>query len=101
MTLDVRGSSNEGARRTKELYRRLGTVEVEDILEVVRYLKRALPFVQRHNVALKGASYGGYITAMAVAIDDDKFPAFRCAIAVAPVTSWLNYGWFVEFCTYR
>lgn len=86
--IDGRGSGNRGEKILHEIYRRLGTVEVEDQVSVTRYMKSALRFIDERRVAIWGWSYGGYASAMALASDDD---AFSCGISVAPVTSWLYY----------
>ncbi|XP_023219144.1 dipeptidyl peptidase 4-like [Centruroides sculpturatus] len=86
--IDGRGSGNRGEKILHEIYRRLGTVEVEDQVSVTRYMKSALPFIDEKRVAIWGWAYGGYASAMALASDDG---AFSCGISVAPITSWLYY----------
>ncbi|XP_040078194.1 inactive dipeptidyl peptidase 10 isoform X3 [Ixodes scapularis] len=103
--VDGRGSGFQGDRRLHQVYRRLGTVEVEDQLRVTRYLKNELPFISAEHTAIWGWSYGGYVAAMALANggsgapgngtphggEDSLLPVFQCGISVAPVTSWLFY----------
>lgn len=106
--VDGRGSGLQGDRRLHQVYRRLGTVEVEDQLRVARYLKNELPFISAEHTAIWGWSYGGYVAAMALANGGPGFsgnvtphsgagdegvapPVFQCGISVAPVTSWLYY----------
>ncbi|OQR66509.1 inactive dipeptidyl peptidase 10-like [Tropilaelaps mercedesae] len=90
-TIDVRGSSRQGETRMHEVYKRLGTIEVADQLAVVRYLKSELHFIQEDHVALQGWSYGGYVTALALAQDSESDPVFCCGISIAPVSQWLYY----------
>lgn len=86
--IDGRGSGNRGDRILHELYRRLGTIEVFDQIAVTGYLKNELHFIDGSKIAIFGWSYGGYVTAMALATDDK---VFSCGISVAPVTNWLYY----------
>ena len=39
-----------------------------------------------------GWSYGGYVTTMALEIDESNL--LKCGAAVAPVTNWLMYGMY-------
>ncbi|XP_055942974.1 inactive dipeptidyl peptidase 10-like isoform X1 [Argiope bruennichi] len=86
--IDGRGSGNQGDKRLHEIYRKLGSTEIEDQLNVASYLKNEIPFIDRYRTAIWGWSYGGYSTIMALATDSQ---VFNCGIAVAPVTSWLYY----------
>lgn len=88
--IDGRGSGFQGDRFMFEVYRRLGTVEIDDQLHVIRYLTQFYPFIDRKRVAIWGWSYGGYASAMAIAKDD--LNTIKCAVSVAPVTNWLYYG---------
>lgn len=91
--IDGRGSSGQGYRLQHEVYRRLGTVEVSDQLEVTEYLRDHLHFVDKRRVGIWGWSYGGYAAAMALA---NPMALFQCGVSVAPVVSWRLYGEF--FC---
>uniref|UniRef100_T1JEK3 Venom dipeptidyl peptidase 4 n=1 Tax=Strigamia maritima TaxID=126957 RepID=T1JEK3_STRMM len=86
--IDGRGSGFQGTRVLFELYRKLGTVEVQDQITVTDFLKTHLHFVDPDRTAIWGASYGGYVTALVMANDKQ---VFNCGISVAPVTSWEYY----------
>ncbi|GBL98627.1 Venom dipeptidyl peptidase 4 [Araneus ventricosus] len=86
--IDGRGSGSQGDKMMHEVYYRLGSVEVEDQIEVTRYLKENLAFIHPSHIAIWGWFYGGYVAALALAHDKT---VFKCAISVAPVTSWLYY----------
>ncbi|XP_023224997.1 dipeptidyl peptidase 4-like isoform X1 [Centruroides sculpturatus] len=86
--IDGRGSGFQGDKMEHELFRRFGTVEVEDQIEITRYLRDNLPFINPSHIAIWGWSYGGYVAATALA---DENTVFKCAISVAPVTSWQYY----------
>lgn len=87
--IDGRGSSGQGYRLLYEVYRRLGTVEVSDQLEVTEYLRDNLHFIDKRRVGIWGWSYGGYTSTMALA---SQLALFQCGISIAPVVSWKLYG---------
>uniref|UniRef100_A0A1B6JJK3 Peptidase S9 prolyl oligopeptidase catalytic domain-containing protein n=2 Tax=Homalodisca TaxID=139475 RepID=A0A1B6JJK3_9HEMI len=66
----------------------MGTVELDDQVEVLSWLAERLSFLDMDRVAIHGWSYGGYISLMALAT---KPHIFKVAIAGAPVTSWNLY----------
>jgi len=85
--IDNRGTPDRGKAFEDQLHRRLGTVEVEDQLKGVEWLK-AQPFVDPKRIATYGWSYGGYMSLKLL----EKAPgAFAAAIAGAPVTKWELY----------
>jgi dipeptidyl-peptidase-4 len=85
--LDNRGSPNRGVDFEKQIYRAMGSVEVQDQKAGGEYLK-TLPFVDPNKIALYGWSYGGYMTLKQLEAD----PGFYAAgIAGAPVTKWELY----------
>ncbi|XP_076368716.1 A-type potassium channel modulatory protein DPP6-like isoform X2 [Tachypleus tridentatus] len=86
--IDGRGSGNRGENILHELYKNLGSVEIQDQINVARYLRNDLPFIDVEKIAIWGWSYGGYATAMALATDTG---VFKCGISVAPVTNWRYY----------
>lgn len=87
--IDGRGSSGQGYRLLHEVFRRLGTVEVSDQLEVTEYLRDSLHFIDKRRVGVWGWSYGGYASAIALA---NQLSLFQCGISVAPVVNWKLYG---------
>ncbi|UYV83622.1 hypothetical protein LAZ67_23001726 [Cordylochernes scorpioides] len=87
---DGRGSGGQGDKLRHEVYRRLGTVEVADQIEVAKYLKSNLPFIGPAHVAIWGWGYGGFVTLSALAAQSEQ--VFRCGAAVAPVSSWAHYS---------
>lgn len=87
--VDVRGSRNYGDRTLQETWHKLGSIEVDDYVKVMSYLKNDLSFVDPKRTAIWGTSYGGYVASLAVAHERNSF---NCAIAVAPITNWLFVG---------
>ena len=86
-SLDNRGSARRGKAFEEPLYRSMGSIEVQDQLLGVDYL-RSLPFVDGDRIGVFGWSYGGYMTLMSVLQAAD---AYALGVAVAPVTDWRLY----------
>lgn len=89
--VDVRGSSHQGVRYMHSLYRNIGHLEVDDLIDVVWYLRTNLTYIDPTRVAVWGWSYGGYFSLMSLIREFDN-RLFACAIAVAPVSNWMYYG---------
>lgn len=69
------------------LHLRMGGIELEDQVAGVRWaIAKGLAIEGR--VGMIGWSYGGYMSAMALARHPD---VFCCGVAGAPVTSWDGY----------
>jgi len=88
--VDNRGSPNRGVGFEKQIYRAMGSVEVQDQKAGAEFLKR-LPFVDPNKIALYGWSYGGYMTLKQLEVDPHLYAA---GIAGAPVTKWELYDTF-------
>ncbi|KFG88743.1 Peptidase S9 precursor [Sphingobium herbicidovorans NBRC 16415] len=85
--VDNRGTPDRGKAFEDHLYRAMGTVEVDDQLQGVEWLK-AQAFVDPQRIATYGWSYGGYMSVKML----EKAPGvFSAAIAGAPVTRWELY----------
>jgi dipeptidyl-peptidase-4 len=86
-TMDGRGSSNRGLKFEQATFRKLGTVEMEDQLRGVEFLK-SLPFVDASRMGIHGWSYGGFMTTSLML----KNPGvFKAAVAGGPVMDWSMY----------
>ncbi|MEE4311612.1 MAG: S9 family peptidase [candidate division KSB1 bacterium] len=85
--LDNRGTGYQGRAYRELAYRRLGQLEVEDMVNGVTYLSR-MPWVDTDRIGIWGWSYGGYTTIMCMLNAADYF---KVGMAVAPVTDWRNY----------
>lgn len=86
-SLDNRGTPRRGAAFGGALYGRQGTVEVDDQLRGVEWLK-SQPFVDPARIGVYGWSNGGYMTLMLLAKHSQ---AYTCGVAGAPVTDWALY----------
>lgn len=85
--IDNRGSNNRGKAFEDQIYRAMGTVEVQDQLAGANYLK-SLPFVDASKVATYGWSYGGYMSLKMLEANPGVYAA---AVAGAPVSDWSLY----------
>ncbi len=84
---DNRGSARRGLAFEGAIKRRMGTVEVDDQVDGVRWLA-ARGLADPRRVGVTGWSYGGFMTLMCLA----KAPGtFRVGVAGAPVTAWDGY----------
>jgi dipeptidyl-peptidase-4 len=86
-SLDNRGTPRRGQEFLAALFRKQGTVEVEDQLNGVAWL-RAQPWVDARRIGVHGWSNGGYMTLMLLARSRG---AYACGVSGAPVTDWALY----------
>ena len=86
-SIDNRGSEARGKAFEDPLYKKMGSVELADQIEGVKFL-RTLPYVDETRIGVYGHSYGGYMTLMAMFKAGDYFQA---GVAGAPVTDWGLY----------
>jgi dipeptidyl-peptidase-4 len=86
-TMDGRGSGNRGLKFEQATFRQLGTVEMNDQLKGVNYLK-SLSFVDADRMGVHGWSFGGFMTTSLML----RHPGiFKCAVAGGPVIDWSMY----------
>ncbi|VAX40114.1 Dipeptidyl peptidase IV, partial [hydrothermal vent metagenome] len=83
---DPYSASGKGARSAWTAYKRLGVPEMEDINDLMEWLK-AQPFVDPDRIGMSGFSYGGFITAYAMTHSTH----FARGIAGGSVTDWRDY----------
>jgi dipeptidyl-peptidase-4 len=86
-SLDNRGTGFRGVAFETALHRKMGTVEVQDQVRGVEFL-RTLPYVDPARIGIFGWSYGGYMALMCAMQAPGHFAA---AVAGAPVTGWELY----------
>ncbi|ESO99209.1 hypothetical protein LOTGIDRAFT_226274 [Lottia gigantea] len=84
---DGRGSGGRGQKFLHQIYRRFGTVEVDDAIAAGKHFSK-LHYVDDKKVAIWGWSFGGFVAASALGKQTDTF---QCGISVAPVTDWIYY----------
>jgi dipeptidyl-peptidase 4 len=82
-----RGSSGYGSAFKKVVYEKLGQYESLDFAETARYMA-SLPYIDGARMAIRGHSYGGYMSSYTML----TYPGvFRVALVGAPVTDWRLY----------
>ncbi len=86
-TLDNRGTDNRGLKFEQVIHRHVGTVEVQDQMQGVRYLK-SLPYVDSTRIGVHGWSYGGFMT---ISMLTRQPGVFKAGVAGGPVTDWHYY----------
>jgi dipeptidyl aminopeptidase/acylaminoacyl peptidase len=86
--VDGRGTGFRGDNFKYAVYKNLGYFETIDQIRAGRYLQD-MKFVDSSNLAIYGASYGGY---MAGRVGSSGSGVFSAAISQSPVTSWYYYG---------
>ncbi|KAG0639682.1 dipeptidyl peptidase IV N-terminal region-domain-containing protein [Tuber brumale] len=88
VTVDNRGTGNKGRKFRSLVTGRLGKLEAEDQVWAAReYAKR--DYVDGKEIAIWGASYGGYLTGKVLELDSG---AFSSGVMSAPVTDWRFYN---------
>ncbi|KAM4626104.1 prolyl endopeptidase FAP-like [Discoglossus pictus] len=87
-SLDGRGTAYQGDKFMHAIYKKLGTLEVEDQIFAVRKFIE-MGFIDEKRIAIWGWSYGGYVTSMALGLGTGLL---KCGMAVAPVSNWEYYA---------
>jgi len=86
LTPDFRGSTGYGAEFRNMNLSDLGGGDLEDIVAGARWLAKQRK-VDKSKIAIFGASYGGYLTLMALTKRPEVFAA---GVALVPITDWLE-----------
>jgi len=85
--LDNRGMARRGVKFEAPLYKQMGSVELDDQLVGVDYLK-SLDYVDADRIGIFGWSYGGYMALRALTQAPDEF---AIGVSVAPVSDFRLY----------
>ena len=86
-TMDGRGSSNRGMKFEQAVFRNLGTVEMQDQMKGVEYLK-SLSYVDSDKMGIHGWSFGGFMTTSFMLRNPG---VFKVGVAGGPVIDWKMY----------
>ncbi len=86
-TLDNRGSGNRGLAWEQNTFRKLGTVEMEDQLQGIEYLKNK-SYVDQDRMGIHGWSFGGFMTMSMMSRNPG---VFKAGVAGGPVIDWSYY----------
>ena len=85
---DNRGSARRGVTFETALSRKMGSVEVRDQEDGVKFVAASWPEVDTNRVGITGGSYGGYMTLRSLLLAPD---VFKAGVSIAPVTDWDGY----------
>src|SRR5205823_8222302 len=86
--IDNRGTPNRGRDWERALYKKFGSVPLEDQVAALQALGKKFPEMDLQRVGIYGWLFGGYLSALAVLKRPD---VFKAAVAGAPVTDWEDY----------
>lgn len=86
-TLDNHGSGGRGQAWEQKTFRQLGTVEMEDQMQGVKYLK-SKSYVDTNRLGIHGWSFGGFMT---ISMMTRHPGVFKVAVAGGPVIDWSYY----------
>lgn len=86
-SVNNRGSGGYGSEFEKVVYKNLGIHESEDFVATANFLGEK-PWVDAANMAIRGHSYGGYMSSFTSVY---RPGIFKAAIVGAPVTDWRLY----------
>ncbi len=89
LLVDNRSSGGRGLVDTWPIRHRVGEIETEDLLAAAAWLQ-SQDWVDPNRLAVRGWSFGGYMTLMAMTHSD----AFAAGIAGGSVTDWREYDSF-------
>lgn len=86
-SVDHRASGKFGKKGLDYMHRSLGKWEMHDYIETVKWL-RTKSFIDPNRMGIRGGSYGGYMTALALTYGADYFTH---GVSSAPVIDWRLY----------
>jgi dipeptidyl-peptidase-4 len=84
--VDNRSASNKGIRSAWPIHKKLGQLELQDMLDGIEWL-RSQGWADMDRIALEGWSYGGYMTSYAMT----HSTAWKVGFVGAPVTDYRLY----------
>ncbi|RYC68175.1 S9 family peptidase [Spirosoma sp. 209] len=87
VSVNNRGSGGYGRDFEKIVYEKLGKYESQDFVETARYMA-TLPYVDGTRLAIRGHSYGGFMSSYTMLTHPG---VFKVALVGAPVTDWRLY----------
>lgn len=87
VNVNNRGSGGYGSAFEKIVYKQLGKWEAHDFAETAKFMSEK-PWVDGDNMAIRGHSYGGYMSSYTMFTHPE---VFEVGIVGAPVTDWKLY----------
>ncbi|MFC0540334.1 S9 family peptidase [Kutzneria chonburiensis] len=88
LVVDGRGTPGRGPGWERAIHLDFAGATLDDQVDALHAAAAQFPFLDLSRVAIRGWSYGGYLSALAVLRRPD---VFRAGIAGAPVTDWRLY----------
>lgn len=85
-TIDNRGSANRGILFEQATHKRLGTIELQDQLTGLEYVK-SLGYADTNRIGVFGWSFGGFMSTTMMT----KTPFYKVGVAGGPVIDWRLY----------
>ncbi len=89
LAIDSRSSAGRGSIDSWPIHQRVGETEFQDLMVGVQWLRQQ-PWVDSQRLAIRGWSFGGFLTLYAMTHSD----AFTAGIAGGAVTDWREYDAF-------
>lgn len=91
--IDSRGSHQRGLIFESHLQHRMGTVELNDQVEVLKWLAETTGYIDINRVAIHGWSYGGYLSLMGLIQYPEIFKVFNylCSFGKSSPSAKLLY----------
>lgn len=86
--IDNRGTPGRGRSWERAIYRSFGSIPLDDQAAALKALGAKFPELDLTRVGIRGWSFGGYMSALAVLKRPDVYHA---GIAGAPVCAWEDY----------
>lgn len=87
VNVNNRGSGGYGSEFEKIVYKQLGKWEANDFVETAQHMAQK-PWVDGERMAMRGHSYGGYMTSYTLFTHPE---VFTVGLVGAPVTDWRLY----------
>jgi dipeptidyl-peptidase-4 len=88
VAVDNRGTPGRGRDWERSLYKKFGSIPLDDQVAGLQALGKKYPELDLDRVGITGWSFGGYMSALAVLKRPD---IYKAAVAGAPVTDWEDY----------
>lgn len=88
--IDARGTAFQGDLLRSQIKHKLGSVEIEDQLGVLKYLRDNTKFIDPTRICAYGWGYGGYAATLILAEDSQRI--LQCAFAVNPIVSFAYHS---------
>jgi dipeptidyl-peptidase-4 len=88
VAVDNRGTPGRGRDWERSLYKKFGSVPLDDQVSGLQALGKTFPELDLERVGITGWSFGGYMSALAVLKRPD---IYKAAVAGAPVVDWEDY----------